>query len=119
MAEIVENTAEETQATETTETTAEQTAAEIFTKYGLCGYYSHICAGPCRIVQFYAHYGGSCSRSCVGFALPSVPKILCGDNNLARAVGCGGIYMVPDNVKLFKNCDFCVMLATKILIYSK
>ena len=78
---------------------------------------AHLCACACRLIQLHAHHGGTCGRRGMGFAIPSVPEKLCGDNHFARVVGCGGVCVVSDNVKLFKRHDFVVTLANKILIY--
>ena len=77
---------------------AAQSFAPLEPQSRLCCYNACLCAGACRLNELHAHNGCHGGRCRMGSSVPSVPRALRGNNNIACFVGCGGVYLVPDNV---------------------
>lgn len=70
---------------------------------GFCGGYFDLCTGACRFLQLHAGHGGSGGGGGMGRALPFLSEPLCRYYLVSCSVGCGGIYIFPDMIIVYKN----------------
>ena len=70
---------------------------------GFCGGYFDLCTGACRFLQLHAGHGGSGGGGGMGGALPFLSEPLCRYYLVSCSVGCGGIYIFPDMIIVYKN----------------
>ena len=70
---------------------------------GFCGGYFDLCTGACRFLQLHAGHGGSGGGGGMGGALPFLSEPLCRYYLVSCSVGCGGIYIFPDMIIIYKN----------------
>ena len=69
----------------------------------ICGGYFDLCTGACRFLQLHAGHGGSGGGGGMGGALPFLSEPLCRYYLVSCSVGCGGIYIFPDMIIVYKN----------------
>ena len=67
------------------------------------GGYFDLCTGACRFLQLHAGHGGSGGGGGMGRALPFLSEPLCRYYLVSCSVGCGGIYIFPDMIIVYKN----------------